>query len=70
MKINYDPVADALSITIKKGRAVKTIEIAPEVNLDVDKSGNFLYLEIIGAGEKIGAKQAKEILAKNLALAG
>ncbi|MFA6376423.1 MAG: DUF2283 domain-containing protein [Candidatus Paceibacterota bacterium] len=70
MKINYDSEADALSIIIKKGKVAKTIEIAPEVNLDVDKSGNFLYLEIIGAGEKIGKKQAKEILAKNLVLAG
>ncbi|MCU0653238.1 MAG: DUF2283 domain-containing protein [Candidatus Pacebacteria bacterium] len=69
MEINYDPKADALSITIKKGKVDKTIELAPEINLDVDKKGNSLYLEIVGISEKIGKKRAREVLVKNLSLA-
>jgi uncharacterized protein YuzE len=69
MEINYDPKADALSITIKKGKVDKTIELAPEVNLDVDKNGKSLYLEIIGISEKIGKRKTKEVLIKDLALA-
>jgi len=66
MEITYDPKADALNITFKKGRVAKTVEIAPEINLDLDKKGNPLYLEIIGASEKIGKKRVNEILMRNL----
>jgi len=66
MEITYDPKADALNITFKKGRVAKTVEIAPEINLDLDKKGNPLYLEIIGASEKIGKKGVNEILMRNL----
>jgi len=66
MEITYDPKADALNITFKKGKVAKTVEIAPEINLDLDKKGRPLYLEIIGASEKIGRKRVNEILMKNL----
>jgi len=66
MEITYDPKADALNITFKEGRVVKTVEIAPEINLDLDKKNNPLYLEIIGASEKIGRKRVSEILMRNL----
>lgn len=66
MEITYDSKADALNITFKKGEVEKTVEIAPEINLDLDKSGNPLYLEIIGASEKIGKKRVNEILMRNL----
>ena len=66
MEITYDPKADALNITFKKGKVAKTVEIAPEINLDLDKKGRPLYLEIIGASEKIGKKRVNEILMRNL----
>jgi uncharacterized protein YuzE len=66
MEITYDPKADALNITFKKGKVAKTVEIAPEINLDLDKRAKPLYLEIIGASEKIGEKRVNEILIKNL----
>ena len=68
MKITYDPKADALNITFRKGRVKKTLEIAPEINLDIDSKSRPLYLEIIGASEKIGKESATEILMKNLYL--
>jgi uncharacterized protein YuzE len=66
MEITYDQKADALNITFKKGKVAKTREIAPEINLDLDKKGRPLYLEIIGAREKIGVKRVNEILMRNL----
>lgn len=66
MEITYDSQADALSISFKKGEVSKTIELSPEVILDVDKNGAPIYLEIIGASEKIGKKQVSEVLMKNL----
>jgi len=66
MEITYDPKADALNLTFKKGKVAKTVEIAPEINLDLDKNGKPLYLEIIGASEKIGERRVNEILMRNL----
>jgi len=56
MKITYDKRADALNFALRSGRVAKTLEVAPEMYVDVDKSGNTLSLEIIGASEKIGKK--------------
>lgn len=56
MKINYDKKVDALNLTLKEGKVAKTVEVAPDVFLDVDKNGNPLYVEIIGVGEKIGTE--------------
>ncbi len=70
MEITCDPKADALNLTFKKGKVVKTVEIAPEINLDLDKNGKPLYLEIIGASEKIGKGRVNEILTRNLIPAG
>lgn len=66
MEITYDQKADALNITFKEGKVEKTVEIAPEINLDLDKNGSPLYLEIIGASEKIGRRKVNEILMRNL----
>lgn len=66
MEITYDPKADALNLTFRKGKVAKTVEIAPEINLDLDKKGKPLYLEIIGASEKIGKGRVNEILMRNL----
>jgi len=56
MKITYDHEVDALNIILRKGIVAKTIEVATEILLDIDKKGQPLYLEIIGASEKIGKK--------------
>ena len=66
MEITYDSQADALSISFKKGEVSKTVELSPEVVLDMDKNGAPIFLEIIGASEKIGKKQASEVLMRNL----
>ena len=54
MKITYDKKVDALNLTLKVGKVAKTVEVAEDIFLDVDKNGNPLYLEILGAREKIG----------------
>lgn len=66
MKIIYDPYIDALSITFREGKVRKTMELAPEVLLDIDAKSRPLYLEILGAKEKIGKDSASEVMMKNL----
>jgi len=66
MEITYDSKADALNIILKKGKVVKTMELASGVILDLGKNSEPLYLEIIGASEKIGKKRVNEVLVRNL----
>jgi uncharacterized protein YuzE len=56
MKITYDKKVDALNVSLRSGTVAKTLEIAPEIMLDLDKNGNTLNIEILGATEKIGKK--------------
>ena len=51
MKATYDPLADAVSITFKKGKVSKTKEVSPGVFLDVDKNDTPLYLEVLDASK-------------------
>ena len=37
MEITYDAKADCFNIIFRKGKVLKTVEIAPEINLDLDK---------------------------------
>ena len=62
MKISYDKDVDALNVPLGVGIVAKTIEISPEVFVDLDKKGNPLYLEIIGASEKIGKKNFQKVI--------
>ncbi|OGG59459.1 hypothetical protein A3C86_00690 [Candidatus Kaiserbacteria bacterium RIFCSPHIGHO2_02_FULL_49_16] len=61
MKITYDKSVDALNLTIKRGIVARTIEVAPDVFLDVNAKGDPLYLEFIGASERIGRKNIGKI---------
>ena len=61
MKITYDKDVDALNITLKTGSVAKTMELSPEVFLDLDKNGTPLYLEILEASKRIGKKNFNKI---------
>lgn len=62
MKITYDKEVDALNVVLRTGKVAETREISPEILLDLDKNGNPLYLEIIGASEKIGKKNFGKVM--------
>ena len=61
MEITYDKKVDALNLVLKRGKVSKTVEVSPEIFLDLDKNGNPLYLEIVGASEKMGNKNFSKI---------
>ena len=58
MKITYDKKVDALNLVLRPGKVAKTLEVSPEIFLDLDKNGDPLYLEIL---EKIGKKNFSKI---------
>ena len=53
MKITYDKTVAALNVTLRRGAVEKTVEVAPDVMLDLDKKGNVLHVEVLGTGKKI-----------------
>ena len=70
MKITYDKRADALNIVLKNGVVKETVEVSPEIFVDVDKNGVPLYLEIIGVSEKTGEENFNNLTigSKNIPL--
>ena len=52
MKINYDKIADAAYLTIKKGKIAKTFPVNDFINIDVDKNGKTLGIELLNASSK------------------
>ena len=61
MKISYDKEVDALNVSLRSGTVAKTLEIAPEIMMDLDKKGNTLNIEILGASDKIGKKNFRKV---------
>lgn len=61
MEIKYDKDADALNVSLRSGLVAKTLEVAPEIMVDLDKKGNTLSIEILGASEKIGKKNFSKV---------
>ena len=69
MKITYDREVDALNVSLRAGVVSKTLEVAPEIMVDMDKQGNTLNIEIIGASEKIGKKNFGKVTVGKQSLA-
>lgn len=61
MKITYDKRVDALNVSIRMGTVAETVEIAPEVLVDLDKKGRVLDIEILGAREKVGIRNFNKV---------
>jgi excisionase family DNA binding protein len=60
--LTYDPAVDALAVELNpKGRSARTVQLAPGVNVDFDKVGRVLTLEILDASHHISRK-ALEVL--------
>jgi uncharacterized protein YuzE len=52
MKIEYDPDADAMYITIKKGEVDRTKQIDNYTLVDYDKKGDILGIELLFVKER------------------
>lgn len=57
MKTTYDTIADAVYISLKKGRVSRTIPLADRLIVDVDIKGNILGVEILDAKKQMGIKK-------------
>ena len=59
MNTTYDTLADAVYITLKKGKVSRTIPLADRLIVDVDSKGNVLGVEILDARKQMGVTGSK-----------
>ncbi|MBI4692066.1 MAG: DUF2283 domain-containing protein [Candidatus Terrybacteria bacterium] len=57
MKIQYDKLADAMYVYLKKGKIFKTIKMKDRLIVDVDRAGKIIGLEILGISSQIPKKE-------------
>ena len=68
MRIEYDSEIDALYIRMQKKYVDKTVEIEEGLNLDLDKNGKLIGLEVLDATERYSLTDVFDISTKNLIL--
>jgi len=61
MKIQYDKLADAMYIYLRKGKIKKTIKINNRVFVDVDEKGNVIGIEMLDVSRQIPKKEIGKI---------
>jgi uncharacterized protein YuzE len=66
MKIEYDPEANALYITLRDGQIDHTVEVSENLYIDIGPDGEPLGIEILAARELIGPESLGNITLINL----
>lgn len=61
MIIEYDKIADAIYISLKKSKVDKTIKMKDRLLVDVDKKGNTIGIEILDVSHQLPKKNLVEI---------
>ncbi len=62
MRANYDKIADALYLKVKKGVIKNTIKLKDLLLVDADKKGNIIGIEILNASSQFSAKNKKQFI--------
>jgi uncharacterized protein YuzE len=60
MNIQYDKIADAVYIQLKKGKIQSTVEISDIVLHDLDNKGNVLGIELLNASKQLSSKELEK----------
>ncbi len=61
MKIQYDKLADAMYICLRKAKIKKTIKMKDRLIVDIDKDGKIIGLEILGISSQMSKNQIGKI---------
>lgn len=59
MKIEYDKIADAMYIYLKKAKVHKMVKMQDRLIVDVDKKGNVIGIEVLNISSQIPKKSIK-----------
>jgi len=68
MKIEYDKEIDALYIRLQEKYVDRTLEIEEGLNIDLDKSGKMIGLEVLDATDRYSLTDIFNISTENLIL--
>jgi uncharacterized protein YuzE len=68
MKIEYDKEVDALYIRLQEKHVNRTVEIEDGINIDLDKNGKFIGIEILDATDRYSLSDIFNIATENLIL--
>ena len=68
MKIEYDKEVDALYIRLQEKHVNRTVEIEDGINIDLDKNGKLIGIEILDATDRYSLSDIFNIATKNLIL--
>ena len=68
MKIEYDKQVDALYIRIQEKHVARTQEISDGVNVDFDREGRLIGLEVLGAAQHYSLADIFNLSTENLIL--
>lgn len=52
MKIEYDPIVDALYVRLGEAKIIESEQVQPGVILDFDESGKVVGVEILSASKR------------------
>lgn len=66
MEIKLDPEADALYLTLKRGRVAKSREVEPGVILDLDRKGHVLGVEMLDATKRYAAETLRRLTVRGV----
>jgi len=68
MRIEYDSEIDALYIRMQEKSVDRTLEIEEGLNLDLDKKGKLIGLEVLDATERYSLADVFNVSTENLVL--
>jgi len=69
MKITYDKVADAMYLTLARGKVKKTVEVNSRVIVDVGEKGKILGVELLFVSEKMSKAEMYSDVVQPLVMA-
>ena len=62
MKITYDKEADAMYLSVARGKVKKTVEVNPRVIVDIGKKGKVIGIELLSVSEKMSKESLRSRL--------
>lgn len=66
MKIEYDPEANALYITLREARIAETAEVTESLAVDLGEDGRPIGIEILDVRELLGPEGLGKVTLENL----
>jgi len=67
LEIGYDSLVRAIYIKVNKGKVAKTVEVAPEIFVDLDQNGKLLGVEMLNPGKFIATRKKHTPLLQQIA---